>query len=286
MIECFVGFIGGGKSYNAVLRMLDHMSRGGCVVTNMRLELEPWFNDNCTFRGKNKSWHVGETCVNALGVRRVLHDYYRWEYQQGQYRYVSDDDLLEHGLAGKLPGNRSGMPVLVVWDESADFWDCDNRQKADREFLSVLRHSRKLGMDFIFIVQDLSELNKRIRNQTQYVTRFFDMENFVVPGIGMNLGKIPGVGRQIRVLRYWRTDFEKGEYPEPVKRAWVVKNQCVFGCFRTDDMHMSLPVDVGSNTDFRGVGSVKRNVTWKQRICGYIYGVAIGVIGLILSGIV
>lgn len=260
MIECYVGLIGGGKSYNAVHRMIEYMAAGGVVVTNITLKLDPWFNTSKHFIARNKTFeHEGEK-VNAHGVRHLLRTRYKWEYQEGQYIHVTNDQLLEHGLNAHLPTS-TGKPVLVVFDESADFWDIDDRSKADKEFLSNLRHSRKLGIDYIFIIQEMSELNKRVRNQVAWVWTFQDMETFRVPGLRLPMKYIPPFhwGTQILCNQWIRKQYEKGGKTEPVKRIWRYKEQCFFGCYQTEEMHRELNFKEGVVTDFGDAGKIKQD---------------------------
>lgn len=278
MIEAYVGYIGGGKSVSAVKRALVHMASGGVVVSNMRLMLDPWFNPHPIYCERNKPFeHEGQEC-NAWGVIECLRRHYRWEYQLGQYRYVSDEKLMVHGLAADLPAGNADIPVLVIFDECADFWDTENRKKADDEFLSVIRHSRKLALDFVFIIQDLSELNKRLRNQTVYVSQFLDMATFKVPGLKMGLGFIPGVRNLIRYMQFWRRDFESGRSAEPVDSGWMCKDQYLYGCYKTDALHMSLGVAMGVKTDFRGQGALSESGSaWLVPVgYGLAAGVALG----------
>jgi len=252
MIEAHCGLIGGGKTYAAVKRMLTYMARGGCVVSNIQLRLEPWMNTHALFAGKFRS------DANAMGAIEYLRRYHNWVYQPGQYRYIDNTTLQTQGVVSALPAGLPDLPVLLVWDEGADFWDADDRASADREFLSLLRHSRKLGMDFLFIVQEFTELNKRIRNQTAYVWRFVDMATFRIPGIGLPVGWIPMIKNQIRVLQFNRAHFEaKRESVEPVYTGWLDKQQDVFSCFQTDALHVGVRVLTGETVDFRGKGNIK-----------------------------
>lgn len=253
MIEAYSGLIGSGKSYSAVVRMLSYIAKGGCVVSNIRLMLDPWQNNHALFKGQYSKE------FNAMGVKEYVRRFYKWEYQEGQYRYIDNKHLENLGVVEKLPAGLPDLPVLLVWDEGADFWDSDERANADKEFLSLLRHSRKLGMDFIFIVQEFTELNKRIRNQTAYVWRFIDMATFRIPGLGLGISWIPILNNQIRVLQFNRAHFEtKRDTVEPVYLGWLPKNQDVFSCYKTDALHVGVRVLTGEMVDFRGKGRIQR----------------------------
>lgn len=276
MIENYVGLIGGGKSYNAVLRMLQHMSRGGCVVSNISLQLDSWKN---TFKLYHTKWR-DEAGNNAKGVRRVLAEYYRWKYQPGQFIYIDNSVLTIQGVVKMIPKGEGSIPVLVVLDEAGDFWDVDERSKADKEFLSFLKHSRKLNIDFIFIIQELSELNKRIVNQSAYVWKFTDMATFRFPGLGVSASIVPGLEKQIRVLQFLRSQFGKSS-SEPVYAGWQKKEQDIFGCYKTEALHVKCDVQLGVQTQFTG-GQIKTSYdknSWLYLAAGCVAG---GITGGIL----
>ncbi len=283
MIECYVGLIGGGKSYNAVFRMLEYIASGGVVVTNITLKLDPWYNFNKHFIGRNRSFEFNGERVNARGVRHYLRERYSWELQDGQYLHVTNEQLIEHGLNKHLPTSKD-KPVLVVFDESADFWDSDDRSTADKEFLSNLRHSRKLGIDYIFIIQDMSELNKRIRNQVAYVWTFVDFATFRVAGLRLPMRYVPPFHWHTQILcnQWHRRSFEKGGAIESVYRCTRYKDQMIFGCYETEELHRSLEFKEGVRSDFGDEGRIvkeKKCVNWWPWIAG---GAGIG--NLILAG--
>lgn len=279
MIEAYCGLIGGGKTYYAVLRMLSYMAHGGCVVSNIRLKFSPWKNEHSLFKGKfNKEF-------NAMGCIEYLKRFNSWNYQEGQYRYIDNKHLSVEGVVTKLPKGLPDLPVLMVWDEGADFWDSEERATADKEFLSLLRHSRKLGMDFLFIVQEFTELNKRIRNQVAYVWRFLDMATFRIPGLGIGCGWIPMLKNQIRVLQFHKATFEsKRGNIEPVYSGWIDKRQEIFACYKTDALHVGVRVLMEEATDFRDVGNIRRNeVSWFfALVVGFCFALLIMLIGGIL----
>jgi len=278
MIECYAGLIGGGKTYSAVMRMLSYMAKGGCVVSNIKLHLDPWKCENPLYSGRfNKEF-------NAMGCKEYMRKMFDWEYQDGQYRYIDNKHLAIEGITAKLPEGLMDLPVLLVWDEGADFWDSEDRDNADKEFLSLLRHSRKLGMDFLFIIQDFSELNKRIRNQTAYVWRFIDMSTFRIPGLGIGVGWVPMLRNQIRVLQFQRGQYElnKGSV-EPCFTGWIDKKQEIFACYSTEALHTGIEVLRGEKVDFRGKGS--RNSAQDFPIVSFASGFSCFYLVMILGGV-
>ena len=280
-VEILTGFIGGGKSYNAVLRVLDHLAKGGTVVTNLNLCVEKWMSKYPDYVNsiKGKVWKdEDDTEYNALGIREVLRKHYGWNLQKGQISFIDDTSLRRHGVVRQIPAGSSDCPVLCVFDEAADFWDSLEYKNSDREFLSLVRHSRKLNIDFVFIIQDISELNKRIRNQCQYLTRCIDMDTFVVPGLKLTLRWIPWIRGTFRVVKFFRSQWENQAAPDPVSSRFVPKDVNVYGCYRTDAVHMDLPVKVGETTDYRGFGAVETGTgfSWGSLAAGFAMGIMTG----------
>jgi hypothetical protein len=135
-----------------------------------------------------------------------------------------------------------------VLDEAVDFFDTDDRGKANREFLSFLRHSRKQCVDMIFIAQDFNELNKRIRNQTHFIWTFWDMQTFKIPGIRSTL---PPPWKNMILCQQWNRNMSGGV----LKRVWKTRDTGLFGCYRTDELFRALKSADGK-TDFSGEGNI------------------------------
>ena len=276
MIEGYVGLIGGGKSLSATDRMMRYMAGGGVVYTNMTLVRNPWYNlrySHCMREFKLSSppaygvvrviggqyyYFDGELCLcriekgrcyaNSCGFEDYLKRTYKWQYQEGQYNKLSNEDLTGE-LHALIPRGTPSKPVLCVLDEAVDFFDTDDRGKANREFLSFLRHSRKQAVDMIFIAQDFQEVNKRIRNQTQFIWTFWDMQTFKIPGLRTTL---PPPWKNMILCQQWNRNMSGGV----LKRVWKTRDTGLFGCYRTDELFRALKSADGK-TDFSGEGNIK-----------------------------
>jgi hypothetical protein len=276
MIEGYVGLIGGGKSLNATDRMMRYMASGGVVYTNMTLIRHPWYNQRYAHSMKEfkldfvplgSYWSLsgmryvfdetglclcrideaGFAWANSCGFEAYLEDKFNWQYQKGQYNKLSNDDL-QGELHALIPCGTPDKPVLCVLDEAVDFFDTDDRGKANREFLSFLRHSRKQSVDLIFIAQDFTELNKRIRNQTHFIWTFWDMQSFKIPGLRSTL---PPPWKNMILCQQWNRNMTGGV----LKRVWKPRDIGLFGCYRTDELFRALKSADGK-TDFSGEGKI------------------------------
>lgn len=272
-----MGLIGGGKTYNATVRMLQYMASGGVVYSNITLLIDPWYNvryaskmkefktdepegterevlgikyiyddsDLCLCRVDDK----GQCWSNSEGVVNYLRRVYKWEYQAGQYNKLHNEAVTGE-LHSLVPRGTPDKPVLMVIDEAVDFFDTDDRGSANKEFLSFLRHSRKQCVDVIFIAQDFSELNKRIRNQTQYLYTFADLSKFII-AFGRTL---PPPWRHMILMNQW-TRHMTGK---PLNREFISKDRGIFGCYRTDELFRNLKSADGK-TDYGCEGKIEKD---------------------------
>ncbi|MEE9369367.1 MAG: zonular occludens toxin domain-containing protein [Pontiella sp.] len=276
MIEGYVGLIGGGKSLNATDRATDYWAGGGVVCSNMTFMPDPWYN--LRYESKMKSFRLpeipvgdvrviggvsyvfeGEDCLarlegdiayaNSCGYKDYLRRRKKWEFQDGQFIKLKNSDL-EGELHALIPKGTPDKPVLLIIDEAIDFFDTDDRGTANKEFLSFLRHSRKQSVDVIFIAQDYTEINKRIRNQTQFVWTFWDMATFKIPGLRSTL---PPPWRNMILCQQWNKEMKGGV----LKRVWKSRDVDLFGCYKTDELFRSLKSADGK-TDFSGEGAIKK----------------------------
>ena len=151
MIEIFQGRIGGGKTYNAVIRMAAHMNRGGHVFTNIELKWDG-FDKLCRksfkFIPKSEQFHV-LTTEQIPSVHKCI-------------------------AAGSM-----NCPVLVVVDEAQLWFNSRNWAKTDTGLLTFLTQSRKVSVDMIFITQAASNIDRQFRVLGQYVWAFKDLKKFL-----------------------------------------------------------------------------------------------------------
>lgn len=264
MIECYVGLIGGGKTFNAEGRMAEYIASGGVVCTNVQQMIEPWYNYR--YAKKLKKWKLDEKTefchvdvdasgvetywANAHGLRHFLLSRYGWELQEGQIRVLCNE-MIEGDLHEFLPKGTIAKPVLVVIDEAVDFFDMEERKDANKAFLTFLRYSRKLNIDIIMIAQEFTELNKRIRNQVQWVWTFKDLGTERVPILRV---KFPYPYNQNICCAQWSGRRFGSGTEEPVRIKMRFKDQGVFGCYQTEELFREVNVLKNVKTDFTGEG--------------------------------
>jgi len=227
-IEAYCGLVGGGKSYNVVHRSLEYVANGGCVWSNMHIQLEPWYDP--------------ERKVHYKGARHYLKAIYGWELQAGQINTFDSEKLSD--LESIIPQGSWERPVLCVLDESLDFLNSRNRGRdAGRldAFFSLCRHCRKARIDFVFIAQSYKRLNNEVRELCSFIWDCRDMAKARIPGL-----RIPFP------IPFWFLCQQYDQQGKEILRnIWRVKDPLVFGSYRTDEMFREFKNPKGIRSDFR-----------------------------------
>lgn len=144
MIEQYTGTIGSGKSYHALEKIVEALSKGKYVISNFPLT----FSDGQIRRG----------------------------YAE-RYMYIPDDHLM--GSEGVIRlfkismeyfyHNEKESQCLVVIDESGNYFSpLDTGKPEQRLWEKFFTLSRKLGYDFLLISQTDKQVNKTIRACVEY----------------------------------------------------------------------------------------------------------------------
>lgn len=201
MIFAICGKLGGGKSLSSVVSIVKHLKRGGYVVTNIRLNLE------------SISKFIG-CSISKLNKQYLLID--------------ADNCNPQKFPHGDLRGTPNGRRVLVVIDESAEWFSSLDSSKQLKEWVSWLRHSDKLGVDIFFIVQDLSMLHKQGRLLINRMIVCIDMAKFKFPII--NCQPFFWLRSYIRLIEH------DAITKEIVGRSWLKKSKQFFTFYNTADL--------------------------------------------------
>lgn len=214
MIQAFVGLVGGGKSFCSVRRMCSYMAQGGRCASN--IELTGWDSE------------LGDLSPSSPVIPYLAS--LGWRYQPHQYVYISFDEMCSNPLwYEKIPqGENRDRRTLCVVDEATDLFDTldGGKLRTDsgyRQLFHFLRLSRHAHIDVLFICQDISAINSRLRALVANVWRSTDMRNFKV-----GIFKF-GFPFDVFMLQLFdRT----GKYQ--IKREYVKKDQRVFGLYQSE----------------------------------------------------
>ncbi|MCY9543468.1 zonular occludens toxin domain-containing protein [Paenibacillus alvei] len=141
----YSGTVGSGKTYHAVEDIVDALNKGKYVIANFPL------------------------VFNARQVKRGIAD---------RFMYLPDEHLMgvtgmkmlldvsrEHGWD---QDEKEGL-CLVVIDEATNYFPReDNTKPEQRLWRTFFTQSRKLGYDFVLIVQDDQSINRTISKCIEY----------------------------------------------------------------------------------------------------------------------
>lgn len=221
-IECFIGSVGGGKSYSCVKRMNSYMARGGRVVSNIELV------------GYDK-----ETKEFAPDAPPLLYLASKgWQYQSGQYIYIPFDEMCDSPeWFEKVPAGASrDLRTLLVVDEATDLFDNLDRDKVRtdsgyRALFRFLRLSRHAHIDVLFICQDLAAINSRLRGLITSGWRSTDMGKY----------RLPFLKVRFPFDLFMLQQFDRRMEME-TRREWLPKDQAIFACYRSEVFGSELGV--------------------------------------------
>jgi hypothetical protein len=158
------GKLGGGKSLCAVGRIRDYLNKGSIVATNLDLKLEKM---------------LPTTAKNPVVYR------------------IPDKPCLEDleaiGIGNKdYDESKNGLLVL---DECGTWFN--SRSWADKERQSIINwflHARKLGWDILFIIQDISIVDKQARLAlAEHVVYCRRMDRVSLPIVGGLIQALTGI---------------------------------------------------------------------------------------------
>lgn len=212
MIELYEGRLGGGKTYSATVRIVDHVRRGGLIATNIDLVWDE--------------------------VKRYISDRFGLVAQDDQYLPLSDEHI---GLFHRFtPSGTAELPVLVVIDEAHLTFNARDYAKTDklyRETLTFLTQSRKVHTDVIFIAQSILNMDKQFMRLVQYIWRFRDLSKWKIPGLGL---RYPF--KQILAVQF---DYDGHTI---LQRSFVNRDTRIFRLFRTNALLREFPRLEGQTT--------------------------------------
>lgn len=196
MVYGVTGRLGGGKSLTCVRIMLDALSRGNYVTSNIRL----------------KDDYLRKNHINA-----------------SNYTFLDDFSSVDPWTlrAGDFRGSGGKVRSLIVIDEAGEWLDSynDARHKGQlSDIASWLRQSDKLGQDVYFIVQFENLLHNRLRSIVHFWVVCQDFAKWNLPLIPL---KIPFLSR------FCVASFFDGKKRDCVNRLWTFKGRWLYDAYDT-----------------------------------------------------
>lgn len=185
------GNLGGGKTLTSVYFMVNAISQGYMVVTNITLDID-----------------------------RICKRYGEWA--RDLYMHVSLDDPSIDPYkfpCGDPRGSGGRRRVLCVFDECAEWFDQYANAKAPniQRLWSWLRHSSKRSQDVFLIVQRPDYLHKVLRI---LIARWLQVNDLAVWRIPVLRAKMPFCGGLVVASPYDRTGLRVGHAHFIRKKVW------------------------------------------------------------------
>ena len=172
-LNAILGLFGVGKTGTASHMALEHMSKGGLVASNINFRAEPFI-----------SHKYGVQC----GFVHALRDIYGWEYQDGQFIFLDDTEMitiqdskgktryvpLPVRFYEKVPRGKEDLHVMVIIDEAHKVFPKDAYTYmpcGETDIISVLRH---LNIDLYIMTQAWEHVWTDMRRLTE---EFYKIRN-------------------------------------------------------------------------------------------------------------
>jgi len=196
MITLVTGKIGGGKTILSLFHALEHLSKGGLVISNIALR----FEDCYKYVLKNYKRHIRPEQI-------IFHDF-------EELPYFMDSPDFRRGT--------TELKVLVIIDECHIFYHADSsKAKFYKPVLDFLTLSRKFDVDIYLITQEPTTLYSQFRHQCQFTYYCLDMRQQSISVFG----QLPMMG-----LQWSKRDTKSNS----LQYRGVTKiSQLLFNCFDT-----------------------------------------------------
>lgn len=195
MIEIFAGRLGGGKTYSAVRRAVDHLAGGHILFTNIELNLPA----------------IAEYFANK----------YKLSDPTPNVHLLAEETISE--LHTSIPRGSAESKILVIIDEAHLWLNAREWSTNSKMLMRWLTQSRKFDCDVIFIVQHENNLDKQIVRLVQYIWKFRDMQKFRIEALGIGW-PLP---------QFCQNQFDQ-DGRTLLRRRFIPKDKKIYGLYNTN----------------------------------------------------
>lgn len=208
-----VGHMSGGKSYYAVESMLKLMLSGHAVASNIKLNCQAvtsYLKIPCT-DWKRLYYYLTDDEKDTLYHHVNVFSY--GDYPKGSPRGSDDYDK---------------RMVYIFLDEASSIFDSMSHSSEGhiKQVAVWARHTKKMGIELVLLMQFASELHKRLRNHVQEYISCTNTNNIRVPLLGFHL---PWFLRNMSIRQRYLQDMET-----PIgAREWTVLRPEIYKCYNT-----------------------------------------------------
>lgn len=229
-IEFFTGSLGGGKTYNAVIRILNHLATGGHVFTNVELRKE--------------------------GCEVYLRSVYGVEVNLDEQIHYLDHEQMQHFPRFIAKGNE--IPVLVVADEAHLLWGNLEWATVGKEVLTFLTLARKCRVHLLLITQHPDNVAKQFRRLVQFFWSFRDIRKLRIPLLRLSLSFLPLL-HAVCIDAYSK---------QPVRKDTITLDKRIFDCYNTAQLVMPLELSIQAAGKVKKLSWDERWPVLSRRILG------------------
>lgn len=204
------GKLGGGKTLGAVHRVQKYLNQGRTVATNLDLFLEHMINPDS----------------KACKVFRIP-----------DKPSPDDFDALPLGYEGEYQGEHKNG--LIVLDECGTWFNARNwNDKGRAEIINWVIHARKKRWDLIFIVQDISVVDKQAREMfAEHVVYCRRTDRFNIPFVGFIFKMF--FGETLPIPKYHIGFVHYGDSPNsPLVDRWGYRGESLYAAYNTEQVFL------------------------------------------------
>lgn len=228
MIRYVTGTLGAGKTFHSVRLGIDHLRRGGTVVTNV------------------------ECCPDVI-FRRIA---CKWGVLCRPDQLRVFDPEKTPAWESEIPWGEAEGVVLVILDEAQLFYgsrDWATTAAQSKRLLSFLTQSRKAGVDVIWITQDAGNVDKQFRVLAEWELNIVNIRHLPLGWLGLvplNMYCVKHISARVQIV---------------VKKEWFPYAAYVKGAYRTDALLNEQMRELGRNAERLGLYCLER-VGWWARL--------------------
>jgi hypothetical protein len=205
-IEFFTGSLGGGKTYNATIRMLNHLATGGHVYTNVELKKD--------------------------GIELYLRTVYGVQVELDEQIHFLTHEQMQH--FPRFIAKGSEIPVLVVADEAHLLWNNLEWASVGKEVLTFITLARKCRVHIVLITQHPNNVAKQFRTLAQFFWSFRDIRKLRIPLLRLSLAFLPII-HAVCIDAYSK---------QPIRKDTIPLDQRIFACYNTAQLVLPLELSV------------------------------------------
>lgn len=173
MIIAKMGLPGAGKSYTAVLDVVEALKQGRWVITNMPLKRDQF--EDCERLVVLDFEELGSVTVEEIGALGVSVPAGEMPFQSG----VWFEQFVQDNFLARREDDKTVGPLFVIDEAGVVFQQIRWKEANGASILSFLRRHRHYRSDVFLLVQEHGQLPLEIKRLVQWWVELVDMRSFL-----------------------------------------------------------------------------------------------------------